>query len=111
MARAPRVRWRIVGTSNANATTIKTAIDSALAGKALTRTVTANTRNGTRVNGDYIFTIDTAANAVYAVLATQLASAAAVSGNIVNELCDHQPGETSTGEGCVLVNASSKGEG
>lgn len=103
MARFRRVSWNIVASTNANATTIKTAIDTALGGRAFDRTPGLNTRTTNRVQGDYLFILPSAADSVYAAALAQLQATIATSGWVDRHDCDHAAGEVRTMTGCTPV--------
>lgn len=103
MPRLRRVKWDIVASTNANATTIKNAIDVALGGRAFDRTPRLNTRTTNRVQGDYVFVLASAADAVYTTVLAQLQLAIATSGWVDRHDCDHAVAEDRTMTGCTPV--------
>ena len=109
MPRYRRVSWRITATTTTKANTLKTTIDTALAGKATQRVAKASTRAGTVIDGDYLFTLATAADTVYTTVNTALAGADAVSGYCQVHDCDHDAQERSTMTGCTPVARNEKG--
>lgn len=109
MARSRRVRWSITAGSTTKATTIKSAMDTALLGLALVRTPLASLKSGALVEGDYLFTLATAADTVYTTAVTQLQGLNAVSGWVRSHDCDHDASEKNTMGGCVDVAYTERG--
>lgn len=109
MPRFRRVRWSITAGSTAKATTIQTALTTALTGKGLVRTALGLTKLGVQVDGDYLFTSAADADSVYASAVTQLQGANAVSGLVRSHDCDHDSAEKNTMGGCVHVAYTERG--
>lgn len=101
MPRYRRVTWQITAGSTTKATTIQSAISTALVGKSVVRMALALLKSGTLVSGDYLFTTPTQADSVYSSCVTQLQGANALSGTVSWHDCDHDANELGTMTGCV----------
>lgn len=97
----PRVEWQIVAASNSAATTLKTNLDAALAGRSIERVYQANARTATLVRGDYRFNTRADADAVFAVAKTNATARPNAIAVIHN--CDHDAQGRSTEGGCVMI--------
>lgn len=108
--RRVRVIHGITGTSNANATTIKTNIDTCLGTKPLYKTTVANNRSGTRVTGNYSFTTDADGDSFFSCIGTETLSTRAATGSSVEKhLCDHDINEQGfVGVQCLLPTTTIK---
>lgn len=93
MPRRNRVSWSITAGSNARGNTIKGNIDTALSGKSLYQTVTANNRSGLIVSGEYKFATSTEGDTVYDAAVVEMNSTNATAGKVQKHQCDHDLSE------------------